>query len=82
MSIKLVILKWMVRIAITLNCRVTFSGPLGMIYLCCAFVYSSFVSFWLAKNLEELADEPTLYARCQVRGICFVPSANPLSLFL
>jgi hypothetical protein len=75
-------IKSLVHIAITLNCRVTVSGQLGMIQLCCAFVYSSFVSLWLAKDLEELADQPTLYASCQEAGYLFVPSAIPLSLSL
>jgi hypothetical protein len=42
---------------------------------CVSYRYSSFVSFWLAKNLAELADGPTLCVRCLQRVICIVASA-------
>jgi hypothetical protein len=41
--------------------------------------YRQFVNAWPMKNLAELADGPTVYARCQGQAFCCVRSANPLS---
>jgi hypothetical protein len=32
-----------------------------------------FANLWEVKNLEGLADGPTLYVRCQTQGILFRP---------
>jgi hypothetical protein len=45
-------------------------------------MHTSFTSSRLVKNLPELAERPTLYVRCHGQGICFLSSANPLSVWL
>jgi len=38
----------------------------------------SFLGSWTARNIAELANEPTLYVPLQGRGVGFLSSANTL----
>ena len=60
-------------------CQITCSQTDRQIY---ASIGRPFNSFWLVKTLTKLADEPTLYVWWRGEGVCFVWSANPLSVWL
>jgi len=49
--------------------KVSYAVPLFLSFTH-LIVYRSFVSFWPAKNVVELADRPTLYVGLQDHVIC------------